>query len=80
MCDVEPADVNVPAAALNCCSRQANFTNSNDSSGSLRVVLYETREGNEIGLHGVHTSLVFSGRLDFYWFNVKVFITLINLM
>ena len=53
-------DVNLPAAAFNRCCKHADFTNSNDSSCSLRVVLYETREANEIGLHYVHTSLVFS--------------------
>ena len=36
----KPVDVNVPAAVF------ADFTNSNDSSSSLRVVLYETREAN----------------------------------
>ena len=41
-----PVDVNVPAAAFNRCCRHADFTNSNDSSSSLRVVLYETREAN----------------------------------
>ena len=56
----KPVDVNVPAAALNRCCKHADFTNSNDSSCSLRVVLYETREAKEIGLHCVHTSLVFS--------------------
>ena len=56
----KPVDVNVPAAAFNRCCRHADFTNSNDSSCSLRVVLYETREAIEIGLHCVHTSLVFS--------------------
>ena len=56
----KPVDVNVPAAAFNRCCRHADFTNSNDSSSSLRVVLYETREAIEIGLHCVHTSLVFS--------------------
>ena len=56
----KPVDVNVSATAFNRCCRHAHFTNSNDSSCSLRVVLYETREANEIGLHCVHTSLVFS--------------------
>ena len=56
----KPVDVNVPAAAFNRCCRHADFTNSNDSSCSLRVVLYETSEAIEIGLHCVHTSLVFS--------------------
>ena len=56
----KPVDVNVPAAAFNRCRRHADFTNSNDSSCSLPVVLYETREAIEIGLHCVHTSLVFS--------------------
>ena len=56
----KPVDVNVPAAAFNRCCRHGDFTNSNDSSCSLRVVLYETREAIEIGLHCVHTSLVFS--------------------
>ena len=56
----KPVDVNVPAAAFNRCCRHADFTNSNDSSCSLRVVFCETREGNEIGLHCLHTSLVFS--------------------
>ena len=37
-----------------------DFTNSNDSSCSVPVVLYETREANEIGLHCLYTSLVFS--------------------
>ena len=53
-------DVNVPTVTFNCCCRHADFTNSNDSSCSLRAVLYETREANEIGLHCLHTSLVFS--------------------
>ena len=56
----KPVDVNVPAAAFNRCCRHADFTNSNDSSCSLRVVLYETREAIEIGLHCVYTSLIFS--------------------
>ena len=46
--------------SFNRCCRHADFTNSNDSSCSLRVVLYKTREAIEIGLHCVHTSLVFS--------------------
>ena len=58
--DVEPADINVPVAAFSCRCRHADFTNSNDSSCSLRVVLYKTREANEIGLHCVHTRLAFS--------------------
>ena len=43
---------NVPTAAVNCCCRHADFTNSNDSrstsSCSLRVVLYETREATSL--------------------------------
>ena len=56
----KPVDVNVPVATFNRDCKHADFTNSNDSSCSLRVVLYETRETNEIGLHCLHTSLVFS--------------------
>ncbi len=45
----KPVDVNVPAAAFNRCCKHTNFTNSSDSSCSLRVgslYVYETREAN----------------------------------
>ena len=56
----KPVDVNVPVAVFNCCCRHAEITKTT----TLAVVfeLFSTKQGklNEIGLHCVHTNLVFS--------------------
>ena len=56
----KPVNVNVSAAAFNRCCKHADFTNSNDSKAVV-FELFSTKQEKliEIGLHCVHTSLVF---------------------
>ena len=54
----KPVDVNVPVATFNRCCKHTDFTNSNDS----KAVVFELFSTKliEIGLHCVHTSLIFN--------------------